>query len=213
MIRSSRSVLFSVLLGSCGVTCCLGQAVRAEEAAPKLPGSTKGLGEYLANTVWKLEGGGIFRFRGNGTMVMPWHDFEWKTLGPRKAQMFTKDWRFDIVFSEDMTTLEVPGRYKGKMSERLSSALDDKKLEAAVADKSWLRETKEGKSLLVLAKHGKIQDANKIWTTWEVHDGLLLIRGKEGDRHMQEDYFLQKDEQPYVLCPPGGGDGPKMTRQ
>lgn len=43
----------------------------AEEQQEKLPGSTKSLGEYLANTVWDLEGGKVFRFRGDGTMVMP----------------------------------------------------------------------------------------------------------------------------------------------
>jgi hypothetical protein len=210
-----RAILTSLGLASCHLCCLDVQAqpggTKIEE--PKLPGSTRALGEYLPNTVWELKRGGIFRFRGDGTMVMPWHDFQWKTTGPRTAQMFTKDWRWEIKFSEDMKTLEVPGRYNATQVRRLMSAVSDKRLEEILPASPWERIAKDGTYGVIFAKHGKMME-NKGWTSWEIHGGLLIMKGTREGKAIREEYIMKEDKKPYTLSLAGGNDSsPKLIQK
>ncbi|WP_367871745.1 hypothetical protein [Luteolibacter sp. Populi] len=181
----------------------------------KLPGSTKGLGVFLVNTTWDLGGGKIFRFRGDGSMVMPYHDCKWKPTGPRKVEMFSPDWKHVIEFPEDMTTLEVSDKeWKGKMVRRLAPAVDDKKLEAILVKLDWARVTKEGAEPFKIANHGKILDTGKVWKSWELHDGLLLIKGKKGEKEVKDEFYLKEDKEPYTLeFPDPGSDRSKLQQR
>ena len=208
----NRLVLPALAILLCSGDNTLGQGRDATKEETKLPGSTKGLGQYLVNTVWDLEGGKVFRFRGDGTMVMPWHDFEWKPTGKRTAQMFTRDWRWEIVFSEDMTTCEVPGRYKGKMSRRIEVPLDDKKLQEILTASPWTRVAKSEREGFSFAKSGKILDAGKVWKSWELHSGILVLKGMRNEKEVRDEFCLQADKKPYVFVSPEGGDRPKLEQ-
>lgn len=185
-------------------------------AEPKLPGSTRQLSEYLPNTVWDLKGGGVFRFRGDGTMVMPWHDFKWKATGPRTAEMFTPDWNFKVNFSEDMKSVTVPDRWEGQMVRRVSSVMDDKKLDALLTTGSWSRGTGDAGQALTFDKHGKLlsTDTETAWKTWEVHQGLVILKGQRDGKPMQEEYTLPADTKPLTLKNVNGKDNdPKLTQK
>lgn len=198
-----RSLPFCFAALGCLVPAARAQSTPAtgtETETANLPRSTKGLGDYLTNTIWEAEDGkGSFRFRGDGTMVMPWHDFQWKPLGSRKALMFTKDWKFDIIFSEDMKTFEVEGQWKAKMRTRLHSAADDKKLEETLTTGKWTLASKEEPHSLTFTRNGKVIDLSKEWQTWEVHGGVLTLKGKKDKKDLKEDFLLNEDKQPWVL--------------
>jgi len=178
----------------------------------KLPGSARQLSEYLANTVWDLKGGGVFRFRGDGTMVMPWHDFKWKTTGPRTAEMFTNEWNFKVNFSEDLKNVTVPDRWEGTQVRRITSAVDDKKLQEMLSTGSWNR----GDKNLTFDKHGKLLSADTeiSWKTWEAHHGLVILKGIRDGKPMQEDYSLPADSKPLTLVRVDGKDNdPKVVQK
>lgn len=200
-----------------GLICGLGVQGQTEskiQEEPKLPGSTRGLQEYLANTVWDLKGGGIFRFRGDSTMVMPWHEFSWKATGNRTAVMFTHDWHWDIKFSQDMKTLEVPGRYEGKQVKRLISAVNDKRLEEILTTNKWSHAAKENSYIISFSAHGKVMDTEKGWKLWEIRQGLLILKGNRDGKDQKEEFILLEDKKPYRLGWADGGDSnPKLEQK
>lgn len=121
--------------------------------------------------------------------------------------MFTHDWRFEISFSADMTSLEVPDRYKGKFARRLASAVDDKKLEDLLTTRSWSRNLKSVSEPLGFAKHGKVLDTERMWKSWEIFDGLLIIKGKRDGKEVRDEFLLKEAKEPYRLQSPESGDG------
>lgn len=209
----------SLFLGLYGLSCVISPLRAQSTPAPaietgELPRSIKGLGDYLTNTIWEAEEGkGTFRFRGDGTMVMPWHDFQWKPLSSRKALMFTKDWKFEVLFSEDMKSFEVEGQWNAKMISRLHSAVEDKKLTEVLITGKWELASKERPASLTFTRNGKIADPDKEWLTWEVHGGVLTLKGKKDKKDLKDDFLLKEDKQPWAFDPVGSKQSGVVLRQ
>ncbi len=214
------SVILPLVMGLLGMELANGVEPKVagadgvSEVEPKLPGSTRSLGEYLPNTVWDLKGGGIFRFRGDGSMVMPWHDFQWKSTSARTAEMFTSDWRFKIIFSEDMKTLEVPGRWEGAQVRRIGSPVDDKQVREILTAGIWTRTTPMGKLYFTFDKRGKllVNEPGNVWDKWDVSHGLIVLRGKREGNNFIEEYVISSSKPPASLKMVGTDSGPKFEQ-
>ena len=171
-----------------------------------LPTSKSKLHDFLTNTVWSANGG-YFRFRGDGTMTMPWHDCEWEVIKKDRVKMFTSDWHFMMNFEDDMKAVRVitangsKEEWTGSFFRRHALHLDKKKCEAILTQGSWKREVAPGSGEFTFTSSGKIKSTTdtQTWREWEYVDGLIRLKGVDGGNKIKVDLGIFGDQSPYQL--------------
>jgi len=176
------------------------------DTAWEIPGSRKKLHDYLTNTVWTVNGG-YFRFRGDGTMTMPWHDFKWEAKEKNEVKMYTSVWHFRIVFGEDAKTFKVTNskytkeKWAGSFTRRHPLSSDKGKIQSILTRTSWRRDLSPGKGEFNFSSTGKIKNTFGVqsWEEWENVDGLIRLKGKEEGKTIRLDVAVVGDKPPYKL--------------
>lgn len=172
----------------------------------KLPGSTKQLGEFVVNTIWNVESGGRFRFRGDGTMEMPWHDFQWKPTGKRSARMYTEAWQIYITFSEDMQSMRCDlsggqNKFKATYDRRLVSAMSSQQVEKTLVSREWEFQESNETTMLKFGRSGKLEGDSEFvkWKTWELYDGVVILRGMRGEKKHRRELLMHSESLPLTF--------------
>ena len=91
--------------------------------------------------------------------------------------------------------------WTGSFFRRHALHLDKKKCEAILTQGSWKREVAPGSGEFTFTSSGKIKSTTdtQTWREWEYVDGLIRLKGVDGDNKIKVDLGIFGDQSPYQL--------------